>query len=62
MSEATILVATEGATRTLTLNRPAALNSFTGAMHLELLAALDVAAADAAVRAVIITGDRKSVV
>ena len=56
MPEATILVATDGATRTLSLNRPLALNSFTAAMHRELLAALDAAAADAAVRAVVITG------
>ena len=56
MPDAMILVATEGATRTLTLNRPAALNSFTAAMHRELLAALDAAAADVAVRAVVITG------
>ena len=56
MPDAMILVATEGATRTLTLNRPAALNSFTAAMHRELLAALDAAATDVAVRAVVITG------
>ncbi|MBX3633842.1 MAG: enoyl-CoA hydratase/isomerase family protein, partial [Rubrivivax sp.] len=56
MSEPTILVATEGAVRTLTLNRPAALNSFTGQMHAELLPALDAAAADETVRAVVITG------
>ena len=36
-----VLVATQGPVRTLTLNRPAALNSFTGAMHRELRAALD---------------------
>ncbi|MDP1650608.1 MAG: enoyl-CoA hydratase-related protein [Rubrivivax sp.] len=42
--------------RTLTLHRPATLNSFTAAMHAELMPALDAAAADAAVRAVVITG------
>jgi 2-(1,2-epoxy-1,2-dihydrophenyl)acetyl-CoA isomerase len=42
--------------RTLTLNRPQALNSFTTEMHAELRAALDEAAADATVRAVVITG------
>lgn len=42
--------------RTLTLNRPATLNSFNASLHGELLAALDAAAADAAVRAVVITG------
>ncbi|MGL6110239.1 MAG: enoyl-CoA hydratase-related protein, partial [Rubrivivax sp.] len=56
MSENLVLSATTGAVRTLTLNRPAALNSFTGAMHEQLLAALNQSADDAAVRAVIITG------
>jgi 2-(1,2-epoxy-1,2-dihydrophenyl)acetyl-CoA isomerase len=56
MSETTILVASDGAVRTLTLNRPAALNSFTAQMHGELLPALDAAAADTSVRAVVITG------
>src|SRR5262245_24044092 len=54
--DAPLLVATRGAVRVLTLNRPAALNSFTAAMHALLRAALDDAAADAAVRAVVITG------
>jgi 2-(1,2-epoxy-1,2-dihydrophenyl)acetyl-CoA isomerase len=56
MSETTILVASDGAVRTLTLNRPAALNSFTAQMHGELLPALDAAAADTSVRAVVVTG------
>jgi 2-(1,2-epoxy-1,2-dihydrophenyl)acetyl-CoA isomerase len=56
MSEPLVLIATEGPVRTLTLNRPAQLNSFTGAMHRELRAALDAAAADDAVRCVVITG------
>ena len=56
MSESTILVSTQGAVRVLTLNRPAALNSFTGAMHRELLTALNAAADDAAIRAVVVTG------
>ena len=56
MTEPTVLVATQGAVRTITLNRPAALNSFTAAMHGELLPALQAAADDAAIRAVIITG------
>jgi 2-(1,2-epoxy-1,2-dihydrophenyl)acetyl-CoA isomerase len=55
-AEALVLVAQTGAVRTLTLNRPQALNSFTTAMHAELLAALDAAAADAVVRCVVITG------
>jgi 2-(1,2-epoxy-1,2-dihydrophenyl)acetyl-CoA isomerase len=56
MSEPTVLVANHGSVRTLTLNRPAALNSFTAAMHGELLPALQQASADASVRAVVITG------
>ena len=54
--DALIQVARRGAVRILTLNRPAALNSFTQAMHAELRAALDVAALDPAVRAVLVTG------
>lgn len=55
-TEPLVLVADAGATRTLTLNRPAAMNSFTTAMHVELRAALDEAAADGAVRCLVITG------
>jgi 2-(1,2-epoxy-1,2-dihydrophenyl)acetyl-CoA isomerase len=40
----------------ITLNRPAALNSMTAAMHGQLLPALNAAAADERVRAVVITG------
>lgn len=56
MSDALVLVTTQGAIRTLTLNRPAALNSFTAAMHRQLRAALDAAAADDSVRCVVLTG------
>ncbi|ODV11749.1 MAG: 2-(1,2-epoxy-1,2-dihydrophenyl)acetyl-CoA isomerase [Rubrivivax sp. SCN 70-15] len=56
MSEPSVLTATQAAVRVITLNRPASLNSFTAAMHAELLPALDAAAADTAVRAVVITG------
>lgn len=56
MSEAPVLVASEGALRLITLNRPAALNSFTAELHRQLLAALNAAAGDAAVRAVLVTG------
>ena len=56
MSEPPLLVATAGPVRTLTLNRPASLNAFTAEMHGLLLPALDAAAADPAVRAVVITG------
>src|SRR4051812_46826038 len=54
--DALVQVRQAGAVRTLVLNRPAALNSFTAEMHRELRAALDAAAADAEVRAVVITG------
>jgi 2-(1,2-epoxy-1,2-dihydrophenyl)acetyl-CoA isomerase len=56
LSDSPVLVGSRGAVRTITLNRPATLNSFTAAMHAELLPALDAAAADAAVRAVVVTG------
>jgi 2-(1,2-epoxy-1,2-dihydrophenyl)acetyl-CoA isomerase len=55
-ADALVQVHQSGAVRTLVLNRPASLNSFTAAMHGELRAALDAAAADAGVRAVVITG------
>ena len=55
-AERPVLVATDGAVRVITLNRPAALNSFTAAMHGALLQALDAAASDTGVRAVVITG------
>ena len=45
----------EGLAR-LTLNRPDKLNSFTAAMHLEVQHALDAAAADPQVRALVLTG------
>ena len=60
MSDALVLHSTlttpAGDVLTLTLNRPSALNSFTGAMHLALRALLDAAAADAKVRCVVLTG------
>lgn len=56
MTEALVRVEPQGAVRTLTLNRPQALNSFTTEMHAQLRAALDDAAADPEVRAVLITG------
>ena len=54
--DASLLIATQGAVRVLTLNRPAALNSFTAEMHGRLMAALDDAAADTALRALVLTG------
>jgi|SRR6185295_11490620 2-(1,2-epoxy-1,2-dihydrophenyl)acetyl-CoA isomerase len=56
MAESLVLIETVGAVRKLTLNRPAALNSFTSAMHRELRPALDAAADDPAVRCLVITG------
>ncbi len=56
MSESTVLYAEQGAVATLTLNRPAALNSFTRQMHRDLWAALDVAEANPLIRALVITG------
>lgn len=55
-SEAPLLVQTAHGVCTLTLNRPAALNSFTAEMHGLLLPALEAAAADVSVRVVVITG------
>ncbi len=56
MSDPLVLVSQQGAVRTFTLNRPQALNSFTAALHRELLAGLDAAAADDGVRCVVLTG------
>ena len=56
MEEALVLVTHDVGVRTLTLNRPKALNSFTAAMHAELAAALDAATADRDVRCLVITG------
>jgi 2-(1,2-epoxy-1,2-dihydrophenyl)acetyl-CoA isomerase len=54
--EPQVLIQQDAAVRTLTLNRPKALNSFTTSMHAELMAALNAAAEDASVRCVVITG------
>jgi 2-(1,2-epoxy-1,2-dihydrophenyl)acetyl-CoA isomerase len=53
---ALVLVSQRDAVRILTLNRPASLNAFTGAMHEELRAALDAAASDREVRCLVLTG------
>ena len=60
MTEATVQVAHAAGVTTLTLNRPAAMNSFTAQMHAALRAALDAAAADASVRAVVLTGNGRA--
>ncbi|HEX2835380.1 MAG TPA: enoyl-CoA hydratase-related protein [Thermoanaerobaculia bacterium] len=47
---------TRGAVAVITLNRPDKLNAFTGTMREDLLAALQAAGSDDAVRAVVLTG------
>lgn len=56
MNEPLVRVDQSGAVRTLRLNRPDALNSFTSELHAALMAALDEAAADATVRCVVLGG------
>ena len=56
MPEPLVLTSNAGAVRTLSLNRPAALNSFTTELHAELMGALDLAAGDESVRCVVLTG------
>jgi 2-(1,2-epoxy-1,2-dihydrophenyl)acetyl-CoA isomerase len=56
VSTTTILVTQAEAVRTITLNRPQALNSFTTEMHEALAAALETAASDSSVRCVVLTG------
>jgi 2-(1,2-epoxy-1,2-dihydrophenyl)acetyl-CoA isomerase len=56
MTEPSITATRSAGVSTLTLNRPAAMNTLTGAMLGELLAALNAAADDEAVRCVVITG------
>ena len=55
-SNLTVIYAEQGAVAIVTLNRPAALNSFTRQMHLDLWAALDQAEANPVIRALVITG------
>ena len=55
-TEPTVTYAEHGAVALVTLNRPAALNSFTRQMHADLWAALDRAEANPAVRALVVTG------
>lgn len=56
MSEPSVLYAVADGVATITLNRPARLNSFTEAMHLALRSALDRVRASPEVRALILTG------
>ena len=59
MFETILIDVTEGIF-TLTLNRPARMNAFTPQMMAEMIAAFDLADADDAVRAVIVTGTGKA--
>ena len=52
----TILYEVEEGVLTITLNRPDRLNAFNTTMMTEMIAALDAADADDAVRAIIVTG------
>ena len=56
MTEPLIRITRTSAVTTLTLNRPAAMNSLTTAMHAQLLAGLNQSADDVSVRCVMITG------
>jgi 2-(1,2-epoxy-1,2-dihydrophenyl)acetyl-CoA isomerase len=56
MSEETVLYEERGAVALITLNRPAALNSFTRQMHAELWQVLDKIEANADIRAAVFTG------
>jgi len=56
MDYETITTETEDGVMTLTLNRPDRLNAFTNRMKDEMIAAFDLADADDAVRAIIVTG------
>ncbi|WP_326544151.1 enoyl-CoA hydratase-related protein [Pseudorhodoferax sp.] len=60
MTEPLVRVEDAGTVRTLSLNRPAALNSFTTELHAALAAALDAAAQDAGVRCVVLTGSGRA--
>ncbi len=55
-TQTTVRVEQRGAVALLSLNRPEALNSFDSALRLQLAAALQRAAGDAEVRAVVLTG------
>jgi 2-(1,2-epoxy-1,2-dihydrophenyl)acetyl-CoA isomerase len=54
-----LLVAQTGAVATITLNRPDKLNSFTAALHADLLDVLRTAGGDDSVRCIVITGAGK---
>ena len=60
MSDDSILTSRDGGVLTLTLNRPAAFNSFTRPMAVALQARLDEAARDDSIRCVVLTGEGRA--
>ena len=60
MDEQLVIESRAGSILTLALNRPQALNSFTGAMHEALASSLDAAAADRGVRCLVLTGQGRA--
>ena len=56
----TVRLEVADAVATITLSRPSALNALTIPMKLELRAAIEAAAADPAVRAIVLTGDGRA--
>jgi 2-(1,2-epoxy-1,2-dihydrophenyl)acetyl-CoA isomerase len=56
MSDSPVLLATENGVAVITLNRPDKLNSFTEAMHAEMLAIVKKVASDTSIRCVLLTG------
>jgi enoyl-CoA hydratase len=60
MSFETLIVETEGGVTLIRLNRPQALNALNSQLMAELIAALDAAEADEAVRCVVITGSDRA--
>ena len=56
MAQSTVLLEVADGVATITLNRPEKLNAFNEAMHRELAQAFDRVEADAAIRAVLLTG------
>ena len=61
-AETPLVIERDGRVMILTLNRPAQLNALTPELHRLLHSAVIDAADDATIGAVILTGDRKSVV
>ncbi len=56
MNEPLVRITQSGPVRTLQLNRPEALNSFTSQLHAALMAALEEAAGDSGVRCLVLSG------